>query len=282
MRSVVNDVYQELSKGCICVSDASKKIIECIFRAPHKFGLSHMEEDEKSEFLLFIFTHLEKIIDNYTETLSSFSTYLTNVIVNLRKSWYREYYHSIARHKTVKYFLEKEKSYFASDIEEKYELEREYNNDREAYTSVEVYSLLVLALKSCYYLTPSHISILSKKTGFSEETLYALKEELDSKLTKKIEKHSLESEKINGMYIKKNSCQLELMCIDQNSTIAKRLEQKQMFYTKTWKNHISKLRNFSPVKPSNKQIGEVLHIQEHLVMRLLGEVKKLEKKAYSM
>ncbi len=276
MREAVNDAYEQMVNGLITVKEASKIIIECIFRYPNKFGLLYMEEDEKSEFILFLFMRMENIIKNYVKDLSTFSTYITNVAKSLSKSWFREYYHQSAKQISLKYYIKNEGESLISEQSEVYD-SLTYSRKsitKTEYTDSEIFSILVLALKASYFLTPKHIEILSQKTGYDQETLYGYKEYIEQKIQKKIERNKLLMNRLNSSYLNKNCCDFELMCLEKNTSLACRLEKKKKSYTHTWQQYRKRVQNSSTVKPSNNLIASVLNVSPNAVIKVLRNYKK--------
>ncbi len=277
MKNAMNEIYQKIKENSIKRDAAIKNIVEVIYRNPILYGLTRMNEDDQSEFLLYLFTHMNKIIDNYCEGIASFSTYLVHVIQKTRCSWYRNYYHNEARKESVKqYFIEEESRIICEDSVP-YTCEDCESYSRFNTSKNTAFIILVIALKCCYYLTPKHIALISSKAGYKESYIYELKESLESKLTNKIFRKQQIQEKINNAYIKKNSCMFELMCIDDNSTLSVRLKSKNLYYTQHWKTYIEKLKLTSLIRPSNNQIAQALHVKSHVIHKIIHNSKILEK-----
>ncbi len=276
----LNELYVKLSIGEITIEEAGKQVIKCIYLAPKLFNTIKMHDDERSEFILFLLGKMQKIILNYSKGLSSFSTYLTNVVKNLQKSWYRQYYHKQAQQESVKYYYKMEKAeLFSCDNTEDYCVTKYDNNaSGKKISDDDILKIMVIALKSCYYLTPHHIRLLAKKTGYSEDEIYELKAELEKPLENKIKRYLKDQESINSAYIKRNRCRIELMCIDNDSSMGHQIKKSYDHYTRLWHVNVQKHNKLTYVKPSNIQISRILHVKEHKVYHILDDMKKLQQK----
>ncbi len=280
MSKTLNEVYQCIKENRLSLEEGSKKIIEHIYSNPLRFGLVQMSEDERSDFILYLFEHFNNIIMNYSENMSAFSTYIINVVKKKKCAWYRNCFRARAKQESVKqYYINEEPKVFCEDpilYCNNVKNERLYNHK-------EALAILVIALKSSYYLTPYHISVLSQKTGYSEKTLCELKERIEQCIQKKIDLCTSTYEKISSSYIKKNSCYYELMRVEKNSCISERLKERHITYTLNWKRHLINYKKKSLIRPSNSQIAEVLNLKEHVVSRIIRETdfNKIESLQYN-
>ncbi len=279
MSNDVCEIYESVVSGEKSLEEGCRKIVEVIFKNPRKFGISDMQEDDQSEFVLYLLLHIQKTVLNYTSGLSSFSTYIIGCIQMLRFAWYRDYYHKKARQESVKQYYIKEEAKLVCEDEIAYETNVYHKSSNNQLNTTQIQVLLILALKSCYYLTPYHIRILASKTGCSEAEIYKMKEFLESSLQGKIKRNTIMKNKINTAYINKNRCAYELMCVKEGGTISERLKTKQDLYSYRWKKYIHDLHNFPKVKPSNEQIAELLNLKVHVVYRILHELKNVNENA---
>ncbi len=275
MRNVVNEIYEDYEKGLLSSKDASNKILVCLFKSPKLFGLYNMGEDEQSEFLLYLLEHMQNILLKYRRDLSTFSTYITSNIISLKKSWFREFYHKKAKQESIKYYIKTEEDYLMCENSVEYNPSAILDShcNLQNLKKKDALTILILALKSCYYLTPNHIFTLAKITNYTEEDLFELKETLEKLMKKKIDSAEEKKERINLSYIKRNSCRLELDFVDENSYVAKRLRNNYNHYSRNWNYNMKSLKKLKGIKPSNGQLAQVLHMKEHAVYKILKEAK---------
>ncbi len=270
MLEKVEKVYFDFSQCKLNSDKACKQILEYIFLYPHKFGISKLNEDDRSDFLLFFFNQLPKILKNYSPKLSSFSTYLINNVKNLKKSWYRTFYRRHAQAESIDLYCKQDSSIFANDDEETYHtcnIQYSIKSNRDAF------KILVLGLKSSYYLTANHIALLSEVTGISIDKISEYKHALDLTIEKKIDRYKKEIEKKNKAFIQKNRCSIELEYVNKQTCLAEHIEKSQSYYTRVWYNALREKSIGKVVRPSNSAISKVLNVREHLIYHALHELK---------
>ncbi len=278
MLKKMNDLYNKYEEGLLSSNQLSKLVVECIYLEPHKFGIANMEQDYKNDFMVYLLQKMEYFISKYSKSISVFSTYICAITHNLRITWFREFYHSVAHSESVKYYIEsEEKTYELAEHEYPYIEQKE----KKEYTNLskrEIITILVLALKSFYYLQDSHIEHISNITGIPIEKIEELIHKIKLTADKKCLKQTKELQKVNNSYIKMNRFRIELMHVDTNSSLAKHFEKSHLFYTKKWKDTLKRYNTAPPLKPSNAQIGKILQIKEYKVYQILRECKEREEK----
>ena len=278
MKIDLDKLYENYADGRINAKELANEIITCIFSEPHRFGIAKMDSDLKSEFIVFLLQKIEKYIVKYEKKLSVFSTYIISIIYNLRKSWVREFYHKCAHKQSVYYYIESEEPTYVIA-----EQDYMYNDNNEVLTKEELserdkLTILVLALKSFFYLKDCHIKHISHTTGISIDSIQELIHKLTIICEDKCNRNSKKQEKINSSFIKKNRFSLELMNINTNSPLAYHLKKAQLFHTEQWKKNLKRYNEGSPLKPSNANIAETLQIKECKVYQLLHESRARQKK----
>lgn len=281
MYKKVNEIYSEILSKKISIQDGSKQIIECVFLAPSKFGLHFMKPDQKSDFIVFLLTHMPRYIENYSISRAQFSTYLMAIILNMKKSWYRQYYRNTAQEQSLQNYCTSEEliiedsencsrylSGYVQKPAKKYEIRG--IKQKKAYPL----RLLILSLKACYYLTPEYINLIAKKTGYTEEDIHQYKHDLEELMQKKIERHKINEHRINSAFIKKNRCLIELMTLQPESPLAQRVKKAHSHYTYMWQRKIKQYNDCPRVRPTNEEIGQVLNMKQHQIYQALHQIKK--------
>lgn len=274
MLNDLNQQYIDFETGVLTKDQLAKSIIETIYIEPHRFGLANMESDHKNEFMIFLLVRIQDYITRYSKSISTFSTYICGTIFNLRKSWFREYYHKVAHTKSVQYFYESEENYEIAEEEPEYTYTKKYNQ----LSKKDIIIILVLALKSFYYLEKHHIMYISQITNIPVNTIYELIHKITLTADKKCQKHTEEFNKLNKSYIKKHRFRIELMHIDSSSILAHHLEKYHQFYTNKWKDCLKRYNSAPPLKPSNAHIAKVLQIKEFQVYQIIKECKERNSK----
>ncbi|MFI3257689.1 MAG: hypothetical protein R3Y36_05265 [Spirochaetales bacterium] len=278
MEKDVNEIYRHITEKTVSLEDGIKHIAECIFLAPQKFGFYYIDRDLRSEFMLYLLENLPNYIKNYCEGRAKFSTYMSAIINNVKKSWYRQYCRHFAYEASIQaHYINEELilqdtepcAYYLNQHDFKTEGRKPLKCSR-----TESLRLLILGLKSCYYLTPEHIAVLSEKTGYSQEQIYRYKFNLETLMQQRIDKNKCAEEKINTAYMKKNRCFIELARVQAGSPLAVRIQKSHAYYTDKWKQKRKNLSSGRPLRPTNDEISRVLDMQQHQIYQALLQIKK--------
>ena len=275
MRTDLDKMYESYEKGELNLKEFIDKIIEAIFLEPHRFGIGKLDSDLKSEFIVYLLEKLQTYIIRYSKKLSIFSSYIISLIYNLKKAWIREFYHKQAHKQSINYYIgAEEPKYVLAEHDYAYNEEAKAHKQHINFSDKDKLIILLLALKSFYYLEDSHISHVSKVTGIPINDIHELIHNLSLLCEKRRIINTKKREKLNSSFIKKNRFSLELMNIDRDSSLAYNLNRSYVFHAKQWKNNL-KLYNEAPaVKPSNANIAELLQIKECKVYHILKDSKE--------
>lgn len=147
---------------------------------------------------------------------------------------------------------------------------------------VAIKTIMVLALKSAYYITDSQIETICSLCSVNKEqlqkTIQNLKEEL---MERKINKEKVEMRRNNAYYQhRKYKSQLLWINTDNNcesSLVRERLLKKYISQTKRWIKLNEKLeKGHINVRPTNKAIAHALGICERQVSYYIKYAEKLE------
>lgn len=134
---------------------------------------------------------------------------------------------------------------------------------------------LVLALKSCYYMTDEHYKSLSQLCGIPYESIEKLVEEVK-------ESTSMRQNKISKIQTARDKA-FQLKCMinerlqnEENENAKEFLQRTYEYHTKHWNNTNSLLKEkaFFP-SPTNKKVAEVLGLCERQVGYYLQNADKI-------
>lgn len=300
----INEVYLKLSQKKISREEASKEIIELIYKLPFLFGLQKLDEDELMDFILFEMDKIDSVFNEYDQNLSSFSSYLYKNISFNYISWRRCY----RKNKTINVFLED------NSINEFEELEDQYDKiaNKAVYEIPEEEKLLEIAaftekfkdidtdnagkkitklkalqlkniqkegtlysgLKNCNTIDDIMISKISAMTEISEESLKIIIDRLRKCTANKCKKQQLALERRNVNYYYRICYEKELSKTSRNSLRWNSLMEKYNSYSRKLTRQNQKLReNPYAICPSNRLIAEVVGVNERHIQYVL---KKFE------
>ena len=307
----INELYSLVSNGRLSEKEALNVLVVFISQNPILFGLFGYDEDFRSELVLQILEKGNVIFKNYNESSGSFFTYLycyiKSTILFLVKRFDISSYHD--------YFD------FFEGIEEYSENQISYSQDEIAWieqnlTNQEVSSqellkndvlfhegnnfltkmketspflakkvVLILILKSCYYITDTQINKLCEIFELDKDDIFQKVQKLNNTLSDKIvRKHSYE-ERRNNAYFRKNKYAREIEILkeksDDVSLIKKEyLERKFTKTTKCWNVLNDKLQSgYKNIRPTNKNVANLTGICERQVSYYIKNAKDLKQEA---
>lgn len=135
---------------------------------------------------------------------------------------------------------------------------------------------LICALKYCYYIEDENLKVISEYCKIPESIFIKIKEKFACQLTKKSKKITELKEKRNKAYFlrRKYSIQLqELKLSDSEYSKKEKLFNNQNKY---WQNKIKEIKSKrNLLLPSNKDLSEVLGINERTISFHLNKAKKI-------
>lgn len=258
------------------------------------FGLHHFDEDFREEIILHIIERGESIIKKYNKLQGDFFNYLYCCIKSTTRT--------LIRTKAKKKIMES--VVFSEQINNLEEKEYKYSHInyncfdtpkvpyaqtkitpeelRTAFTNINKdKSILILAMKSSFYLTDQQINKicdyynLNKKEFYKTIDYYRL-----SLMNKSIRKQTLLTRRNNAYYNhKKYEKQLEILknCdfSEDKINLKNHLLNKNIKQYNNWLNLTTKLNNgLLSIRPSNKLIASILGICERQVIYHIKRAKK--------
>lgn len=308
--SFLNDLPARVIKGEITKEGAVEEILEFIQKHPQIFGLNKFDEDFKSEIMLSLLCKKERLLPLYFTN----GKYVlkTDQFVGGKDLFYHIYWLVTSAINTRKRYMAKLKVrenalYMESRIqlrENELKMTRLVPAEKIPKTpfnykqvSVEDFKktfvgllnskidkrLLVLAMKSSYYLTDEIIEKIAKRYNLNKDEFYSAIQFLNNSLDDKSQKRNNAAERRNrAFYYKLNyESQIESLQDGDNDDEFQRfeLERKRELHTSQWKKLNKILRNGGPyVRPSNRMIADFLGICERQVSYYVSTAKKEIKK----
>ncbi len=289
----IEDIYESFKKGNLNEKEACLKLIEVIFLKKREFGLSKLDEDSLSDFLIYELTHLEKIFKIYRESAGSFSNFLYGN-VNISLTYYRrkkalennkaEYISQICE----EYYKEKEYNYSLSEIEQRQFSESKVSSSeiikikdflqksRIIFRNSKTFRLAVkiLAIKSCYFLTEDLIAKIAILSETKKEELYKLIEKAIEEIKSKLGRIELIKQKRDNAYFYRNRYILQCNRYSEEPSWLEIVNKKYAIQNKRWQASINELSESKQnLCPSNVSVAKILGIDERSVAYI---IKKLD------
>ncbi len=309
----LNIIAQEILAGKISLKEGGLKTMLVIYENRKYFGLYQLDKDTFHDFLLFEYEHFLRIFKTFDSRKGTFSTFYIHSMQNSLRAFIRRIAKRNAienAYESSKSFFYEEQAYDywhaetetlinifdedyfnASDYISKYESLRKKQRGRsnknrnkisdsfitrEHRENFHKTACLVLVLKSCFNLTDSLIKKASVLTNVSEDNLLKMAETAKEKTWSKKKAHDKIEQARDNAYFYSRRYQQEMMQME-DEMYKKSKQEKYLSQTKKWQERNNHLQNMScRITPTNKVIGQILHIPSHRVGYVLREIKKME------
>lgn len=273
----VNKFYLQYQEGRYTKQETSSHLLGEIFKSPWYFNLNDFTEDEISSFLVWVYKHIPKILDNYNENTSSFITYFTNAIRLLVKSWRRQIIKDSILQNILDnhhYIESRNDTCIVSEPPILYTTTKNKDIDLKGPLSKKHrLTILVLALRSLYTLNQSVIDKIPSLTGISQEEFHQWIETIKEKMKNKKHIYDELERKININYILSQQYEIELQNLNPDTSHYMTLNRKYLFYKKRL-HQLRMLRNRYKLRPTNKLIEETLNIPIGSMRRIIDNAEK--------
>lgn len=292
--SELNLIPQQIKSGIITKKTALNLISTFICENYPVFGLHKFDEDFREDILVYFLERGEHILDTYDENYADFFTYLYSNILSyiqtkrrmLAKSQIKE---SLLTADSIDNYNDKQHAYESINFEvfETPKVPYSYTpisaeNLRKIFEPLSHNNkdkkLLVLAMKSSFYITHEQISEVSEKYNIDIDDMYKSIEYLKQSIDKRFQKHKLAIERRNSSYFLHRRCDYELEAVAEKNTsnevksdINKKNERHQ--------NNLERMNKkfadgYLHLRPTNKTIAYILDICERQVTYYINCAKK--------
>ena len=286
----LNNLILQVKLGKITPQQGLNLLVEDIQTFPFLYGLQQYDEEFKSEFILKLLQAGPGFFERYREENGQFKTYIYSLIKyqiqdllrsmkkdtirekNVEKMSVMDYEESIDKYSKDEYNLSFVN--FKPYKPVKTELPPYLRNNpllcdqnykklfsekgKERKINKLKKTALVLALKSCYYLTDENCREISKLCNISYESLDTVVQELkDSTNRKEAKFKQLQESRDKSFQLK---CMFnEKLNEETNENVKEKLKKNYEYHTKHWisKNEILKQGSVLP-SPTNKKLAETL------------------------
>jgi DNA-directed RNA polymerase specialized sigma24 family protein len=262
----LNTLFYDYLHGCINRKEMEGKLFLHIKTHPRRFSLSLFKNDSRDDFISWLYPRLSRAIDNYTDQGSCFNAYITTMVRLSAKEYClrKKEHHIIERTwwdaKAIEMeVMEEEPLYFDTNpVPEK------VSNPRQ---------ILMLLLKSYYFLSDEHLEKLAPAVGLDKEELYQMVDKLRVVRVQREEMINSLKERIHGQFYRCLAFEKRLQAASLNS--AHWFKMKRCLETAR-KRLISMRRrlNAMRIEASNEQVAEIMGVAKGTIDSNLHEVRK--------
>ncbi|MGN0730004.1 hypothetical protein [Treponema sp.] len=294
MQDEAREIWKAFREKTADEREIKNRLMEFTFRRKYELGLGKMNEDEFSDFLIYMAEHFIHVIKKYNPQISDFSTYITNVL-QFSSAWRskkmfiaserKSVCESMAVEESCALWSEDEAEYCEDNLttEQLSELARKnlgYSPERREFAprtkkDGEKFMrelCLVLALKSCFSMTDPLLEKVCAATGYSKERLSRMIMQARESLEKK-------EKRMQSLLMKRNFAYLHRKKISMQNEKKGELgteHEKRLYesHDKRWKRSLEELSRQLPV-PSNITVGKLLSMPPRKVASLVSRAKKI-------
>lgn len=321
MKLNINEIPQNIKDGKITTQEAVNQLSVFIIQNPAVFGLQNEDEDITGEIVIKLLEKQDLIFKNFNPRYGTFFTYFFCFVKSLvlgcsRKKIANYTKDSHVLNESILNYETKTYAYANIDYEKLNQTKAPYSAKKADVKAFEVASsspeysitkycptkksiltvdnscvktkleriILILALKSSYYITDEQIRKTSIICKIDEYTLRLAIEKLNKELEEKAERHSFVVNRRNRAYYLKKKYELQINKFDNyESDISEYskfiLDKKCKNQTNHWQMLNELLENgIINIRPTNKAVAEVIGLCERQISYYLKQAKELKLK----
>ena len=292
-----NELPQKLADGKLSAKEVIDQICQFVMKNYPLFGLQKFDEDCRQEIMLGIIERGIHIVSVFNPEIGDFFTFfychvcsIINTLIKKNNSSYMQDKLNIIE--SVNTINEKLNEYYKIDYEnfeiKKAPLARQHLSATQLQQALKALQLssddkkiIILALKSSYYLTDEQIDKLCKVYNIKTEDFYSLVQYCKNSIQKKSEKRTKTQERRNFAYYHHRRYKTLLEDLlkdpedDQNSILSTRFERLERKHARNW---IKLNKSFEEghlyLRPTNKTVANLLGICERQVAYYIKSAKK--------
>lgn len=298
----LEDLPQAVADKVLSKQEAANIIWAELYTKPGKYGLGLLDEDEKSDLLLYMRRYFETIFDHFIPGTVQFKTYVIGCVLNYRSNFKRFM-------KTKQQDQECLESFLMMNLSDSYMMFSPENNVQESPSSgkgtedkedknektfeqirnqestnhsqkmkkIAKLTAIILLLKACNDISDEQIDSVSEFTGVSRDLLHEAVMKMKKQTEKKTFIYSKLVEKRNNAFFFHRKYMYDMMVKESPAEPdgTEKLREKYELQTKKWENHNKKL-SVRSVSPSNKEIGKLLDLKTRTVSYYINHVRNEE------
>jgi DNA-directed RNA polymerase specialized sigma24 family protein len=268
----LNNLMQQYSWGLLKKKEFEGLIFQYCLDNYKRFNLYRWDKDECTDYLCWLYPRISRAIDNYRNTGFSFDAYIHSLI-----RWSaREY-----RSREADHHITECACWDAKAADMVCSAEAAYDEDpepREAFKPVvNPRQVLVLLLKSYYFVSDDFISRISPAIGVEQERIRRLIDELRKHRLQREERFRILQERIHCQYYRYIAMTKRTAAAPEGSALREKLRQRRE-RAKTRLDAMRKRLSAIRLEASNRQVAEVLGVPKGTVDSNLYALKSKWKK----
>lgn len=294
-------MQQEIIQGILSdfsQQDTQKKAVDTLFQYLYfhlrDFGLYHITEDTRSDFLVWLYPRLNNIIAGYKPNLSLFSTYLRMSVTyhwkifgrkNREQAIYSALVQADQQQKVQDNYIEQHnlhtyETYAASEVpaytvstekEQAIQEKIKWKLKRK-----QIYSRYILELvcKSCFCIDEALLNTVAGHLSVPVREVERLIDNLKEQTYTKDTQYRELAEKRDFYYVRYKSAAIQLRSIDTTHTsVVEKLKIQQNYNYNLWQRYLKRMQVYSR-SPSNRTLAKQLGFSRGTIDNDLADLKK--------
>lgn len=279
----LDTVYEQYKNKQKSAAETINTIVRHMYLHPAYYQLDQISEDIRQDFMVFCHPHLYQILDNYDASRSSFATFFTYCFSMEKKRFFKEYYRKTSRqHAITEYLIEETSLDIAEAAESAHEITDCFSSSMtldEITRTIPAFrrircltpeqKLLIITLKSCYFITPEQVAQVARLTSTPVQTLNDMLCLVDRSLEKRIKRITRHNQRINQAYLTRKQLVQQLSMVSESGCLHQRLETSLKHQDEILQRFNSRTKAIPAITPSNKIVAEILQVSPTSVSHFL-------------
>lgn len=278
--SSITKVYVSLLNKEITKENAINKLIVLVLENPHFFGLENLNKEDMQDFLFYFIQKVDKVFNNFNPEKSKFSSYFQSHIRFALESW-RKY---LGQYYTKSLLFTNDPDYDFFESNNEYAYSPEHNLESSISETEPIYypqyrknqkqteltelEILIITLKSSYYISNEHIERILNNVSISKFQLLNYIKNLNEKMIDKICRKNKLVQLVNQDYVKLRVLKNKINDAYYNSTKQQILKNQYKVLKKRRSQRIERLKKIKII-PSDTEISKLLNISTAKIRYLL-------------
>lgn len=260
-----------VANGSMSKKEGAYRIWEELYCNPHRFGLTRLNEDEKSDFLLSLLKNFEQALIEFMPGRAQFRTYLCGLLKISYPNWRRKQLTRATAETLTDTMLKAQ--YDTEAI--KYETPQEHTDDKQDINmrpfatpkkrSIAETTALVLTLKNCHNVDETILKNVSRFLHIDADELESLVHTLRKQSEHKIEKRARVIRRRDNAFYYHRKYMSELTRLQEGTASFEKVQEKYLKQTESWIRQNKLLAHRFVLSPTNASIAKEIDMEPRKV-----------------
>lgn len=276
----LDTTYENFTKGTITLKKFINTIVSFLYDNPRFLQTETMNADTWQDFMVFCHPQFSKIIEQFDETRSSFTTFLRYCLSQEKKRYYKQYYQANATQHAVYDFLSAEAVPGVADPADTVctmpyrqitlrDIEKEVPGFKKVHCLSPAQKMIIITLKACQFIDADHIRWVAELINMPEKELIQMIHDIRQTMDTRKKRNSVYQLRANHAYMTKKQLQYQISGTEPGSYLRNKLENSLKYQNQLLENYAKTAQDLPPMVPSNKDIAKLLGVTPTSVSHFL-------------